>query len=154
MSNEQGAQNEWLFKIKKVDTDRCTCGERMTGAHVGEECPELEQWRPRRVVWKEWREALGGRAVSKKEAEEEEEDLLGAFFYRIYEFLFSFADPPPGIHRPVVPDRYAIKFFPAVSVTPPVVSSGYAASSTDYSWTFPPTPVWEREREASGGTSL
>ena len=31
-----------------------------------------------------------GRAVSKKE--EEEEDLLGAFFYRIYEFLFSFSN--------------------------------------------------------------
>ena len=59
-------------------------------------------------MWKEWKEALGGRAVSK----EEEEDLLGAFFYRVYEFLFSFSNPPPIIHRPSVPDpaRYVINF--------------------------------------------
>ena len=54
-------------------------------------------------------EALGG-AVSKKE---EEKDLLGAFFYRIYEFLSTFSDPPPVVHRPHVPARYAIKFVPA-----------------------------------------
>ena len=35
-----------------------------------EERPELDNLRPRREVWKEWKEALGGRAVSKKEAEE------------------------------------------------------------------------------------
>ena len=62
----------------------------MTGTHVVEECPQLHRWRPRRAVWKDWREALGGRAVSKKEAEEEG-DLLGAFFFRIYEFHFSFS---------------------------------------------------------------
>ena len=45
-----------------------------------EECSELDRWRPRTAVWKEWREALGGRAVSKKEAEEEG-DLLGAFYW-------------------------------------------------------------------------
>ena len=91
----KGPQNEWLFKIKKTDTERCKCGSKtMTGTHVVEECPELNQWRPRRAVWKEWREALGGRAASKKE----EEDLLEAFFYRIYEFLFTFSDPPPVIH--------------------------------------------------------
>ena len=62
----------------------------------------------------EWREALGGRPVSKKEVEEEE-DLLGAFFYQVYEFLFSFSNPPPIIHRPFVPERYAIYFVPAFS---------------------------------------
>ena len=68
----------------------------MKGTHVVEECPELGQWRPRRAVWKEWREALGGRAASKKKKEEGGEgDLLGAFFYRIYEFLFTFSNPPP-----------------------------------------------------------
>ena len=97
----KGLQNEWLFKM-----------EVMTGTHVVEECPELDQWRPRRAVWREWKEASGGRAVSKKE---EEEDLLGAFFYRIYEFLFSFPNPPPIIHRPLVPARYAIKFVPSRS---------------------------------------
>ena len=109
----KGLQNEWLFKIKKMDTESCKCGSKtMTGTHVVEECPELDQWRPRRAVWKEWREALGGRAVSKKEAEEEG-DLLGAFFYRVYDFFFSFSNPPPIIHRPCVPARYAIKFVPA-----------------------------------------
>ena len=76
--------------------------------------------------------------VSKKE---EEEDLLGAFFYRIYEFLFTFSDPPPVIHRPHVPVRYAIKIVlaAAVSITPPVLSSVISPSivpvivSTDYS---------------------
>ena len=65
-----GPQNEWLHRIGK---DRCKCGEVMKGAHVVEECPELEQWGPRRAVWKEWREALRGRGVSKKKKEEEEE---------------------------------------------------------------------------------
>ena len=55
----------------------------MTGTHVVEEFAELDQWRPRRVVWKEWEGALGGRAVRNKEAEEEG-DLPGIFFYRIY----------------------------------------------------------------------
>ena len=63
----------------------------MTGTHGVEECPGLAEWRPRRAaVWKEWREALGGRAVSKKEAEEQG-DLL--FFLsshiRITFFLFQ-----------------------------------------------------------------
>ena len=74
------------------------------------------------MVWKDWREALGGRAVSKKKTKEEEEgDLLGAFFFRIYEFLFTISNP---IHRPHVPERYAIKFVPAaaVSALPPVFS--------------------------------
>ena len=105
-----------------------------------EECPELDQWRPaRRAVWKEWREALGGRAASKKEAEEEG-DLLGAFFYRVYEFLFSFSNPPPIVHRPCVPARYAIKFVPAtnsvISISPVIISSvasPITVASTDYS---------------------
>ena len=46
-----------------------------------------------------------GSAVSKKEAEEEW-DLLGVFFYRIYEFLFSFSNPAPVIHNPSVPAGY------------------------------------------------
>ena len=85
----------------------------------------------------EWREALGGRAVSKKEAEEEG-DLLGAYFYRVYEFLFSFSNPPPIVHKPHVPARYAINFVPAAAAIPvtnlsvnrSVFSS---ATSTDYS---------------------
>ena len=109
----------------------------MTGTHLVEECPELNQWRPRRAVWKEWREALGGRAVRK----EEEEDYLGAFFYRIYEFLYTFSDPPPVIHRPHVPERYAIKFVPdvlasvisnfTVSVAVIASSPGSICSTTD-----------------------
>ena len=120
----------------------------MTGTHVVEECPELDQWRPRRAVWKDWREALGGRAVSKKK-EEEEGDVLGAFFYRVYEFLFSFSNPPPVVHRPHLPERYAIRFVPATTapVSPPspvpaasvsfplsvVLSSSSSVSSSDYS---------------------
>ena len=47
----KGPQNEWLFKIGKSDTDRCKCGEEaITGTHVVEECPELDQCRPRRAV--------------------------------------------------------------------------------------------------------
>ena len=111
----------------------------MTGTHVVEECLELDQWRPRRAVWKDWREALGSRVVSKKKKEEEEEgDLLGAFFYRVYEFLFSFANPPPVIHRPLVPARYAINFVPAAAAKPvfPFTSnpsSSSSSASTDYS---------------------
>ena len=109
----KGPQNEWLFRIKKTDTESCKCGaEKMTGTHVVEECPELSQWRPRRAVWKNWKEALGGRAIRKEE--EEEGDALGAFFFRIYEFLFTFSNPPPVIHRPHVPERYTVKFVPAV----------------------------------------
>ena len=71
---------------------------------------------PRKAVWKDWREALGGRAV-KKEEEEEEGDLLGAYFFRIYEFLYTFSNPPLVV--PFVPAelpaRYAIAFVPAVS---------------------------------------
>ena len=94
----------------------------MTGTHVVEECPELNQWRPRRAVWKDSREALGGRAVSKRKKEEEEEgDLLGAFFYRIYEFLFALSNPPLVVHRPHVPERYAIRFVPAAAL--PAVGS-------------------------------
>ena len=120
----KGPQNEWLFKIKKTDNDSCKCGKTMTGTHVVEECPELDQWRPRRAVWKDWREALGGRAVSKKKKEEEEEgDLLGAFFFRIYEFLFTLSNPPPVIHRPHVPERYTIKFVPAAVFPSQSVSS-------------------------------
>ena len=48
-------------------------GEVMTGTHVVEECPELEQWRPRRAEWAEWREAIGGRAKRKTKEEEKEE---------------------------------------------------------------------------------
>ena len=32
------------------------------------------------------------------------------FFYRVYEFLFSFSNPPPIIYRPFVLARYAINF--------------------------------------------
>ena len=87
-------------------TSGCSGSTNRTQTNAVEACPELGQWRPRRAVWKEWKEALGGRAVSKKEAEEEG-DLLGAFFYRVYEFLFSFSNPPPIVHRPCVPARYA-----------------------------------------------
>ena len=73
------------------------------------------------AVWKEWRDALGGRAINKKEAEEEG-DLLGAFFYCVYEFLFSFSNPPPIVHRPCVLARYAIRFVPAASSPVDVVS--------------------------------
>ena len=88
------------------DDDGDTCGGRVSGTRPVETAE----------VWKEWREALGGRTVSKKKKEEEEEgDLLGAFFYRIYEFLFSFSNPPSIVHRPRVPARYTIKFIPALS---------------------------------------
>ena len=50
---------------------------------------------------------------SKKKEEEEEGDRLGAFFYRIYEFLFMFSNPPEVIHRLHVPEGYTIKFIPA-----------------------------------------
>ena len=63
--------------------------------------------------------ALGGRAISKKEAEEEG-DLLEAFFYRICEFSLFLCQ---FIHRPVVPDRYAIKFVAASDFPPAVASS-------------------------------
>ena len=91
----------------------------MTGTHVVEECPELNKWRPRRAVWKDWREALGGRAVSNKRKEEEEGDLLGAFFFYIYEFLSAFSNPPtsPRVFVPAeLPARYAIAFVPAAFV--------------------------------------
>ena len=47
--SDKGPQNGWLFRIGKADSDKCRCGEVMTGIHVVEECPELEQsrWRPR-----------------------------------------------------------------------------------------------------------
>ena len=53
---------------------------------------------------------------------------MGAFFFRIYEFLLTFSNPSPVIHRPRVPERYTIKFVPTAS-TPassvsPVMSSG------------------------------
>ena len=77
-----------------------------------------------------------GRAVSKKEAEEEEH-LLGASFYRVYEFLLSFSNPPPIVHRPFVPSRCAINLVrpstiiaSTVVVSSPVVPS--SVSSTDY----------------------
>ena len=85
------------------------CGEVMTGTHVVEECPEeLDQWHPQRAEWKEWKEALGGRAKKRKEEGEEEVDLLEMLFYHVYEFLYSFSVPvhlPPVI---VVSSRYAI----------------------------------------------
>ena len=116
----------------------------MTGTHVVEECPELDQWRPQRAVWKDWREALGGRATSKNKKEEEEEgDLLGAFFYRVYEFLYTHTNPPPVIHRPHLPERYAIRFVPATGVPTPDVpvnvpvfvpaSTPYADSVSEFS---------------------
>ena len=57
-----------MFRIGKADTGKCRCGMTiaMTGRHIVEECPELDQWCPRRAEWAEWREALGGR---KKEEE-------------------------------------------------------------------------------------
>ena len=59
----------------------------MTVIHVVEECPEFGQWRPRGTEWREWREALGGRARKRKgereagEAEVEKIDLLELFFF-------------------------------------------------------------------------
>ena len=105
--------------------------------HVVEECPELDQWRPRRAVWIEWNEDLGGRVVSKKKkVAEKEGGILGAFFYRVYEFLFSFTNQPPVIHRPFVPARYVINFVPAVTamLAFPFTSALLSpSSSTDYS---------------------
>ena len=102
-------------------------------------CERVSGTGPVETVWKDWREALGGRAVSKKEAEEEG-DLLGAFFFRNYEFLISFANPPSVIHRPSVPARYAINFVPAAVTLPAfhltstVLSpSSSTPVSTDYS---------------------
>ena len=56
---------------------------------------------------------------------EEEGDLLDAFFFLIYNFLFCVYNPPSIAHKPVVPDRYAIKFFAAPDI--PTISP------TDYS---------------------
>ena len=42
----------------------------------------------------DWKQALGGRAVSKKQAEEAG-DMLGAFVYLIYEFPFFLRQPIP-----------------------------------------------------------
>ena len=110
--------------------------------HIVEECPELDQWRPRRAVWKDWREALGGRVVGKKEKEEEEGDLLGAFFFRIYEFLFTLSNPPPVIHRPHVPERYTIKFIPAaVSPSQSINSVSRSASPVFSSHLFVPAEL-------------
>ena len=80
----------------------------MTGTHEVEECPELDQWRPRKAEWEGWKEVLGRRA-KRKEAEEEV-DLLGIFFYRIYEFLYSISNTSPIIHTPSFPARYAFSF--------------------------------------------
>ena len=41
---------------------------------------------------------------------------MGAFFYRVYEFLFTFSNPPPVVHRPHIPERYAVRFVPATGV--------------------------------------
>ena len=62
--------------------------------------------------------------------------MLGAFFYRIYEFLFSFANPPSVTHRPVVPDRYAIKFVAASDTSPTTDNSVLPVTSTSI-----PTPT-------------
>ena len=100
-----------------------------------EECPELNQWRPRRAVWKDWKKALGGWAVSNKRKKEEEEegDLLGAFFFRIYEFLFILPNMSPRAFVPAeLPARYAIAFVPAVSALDSVLPPA-AVSSSDYS---------------------
>ena len=66
--------------------------------------------------------------------------FLGAFFYRVYEFFFSFSDPPPIVHRPCLPARYAIKFIPAtnlvIPIAPAIMSSAGSPiiiASTDYS---------------------
>ena len=48
----KGPQNEWLFKTGKAESDKCRCRAVITGTHVVEECPELDQWRPRRKMWK------------------------------------------------------------------------------------------------------
>ena len=52
---------------------------------------------------------------------------MGAFFYRIYEFLFSFSNPPPVVHRPHVPERYTIRFVPASAA---VTSAGNLAPTS------------------------
>ena len=73
----QGTANGWLFRIGKTDQLECRCrGGVMTGTDVVEECPELEQWRPRRAE-EEWREVLGGRARRREdEGDEENRDFL------------------------------------------------------------------------------
>ena len=84
---ERVATQDWQGGHRQVQ-----CGEVMTGIHVVEECPELNQWRPRRVEWREWREALGGRVRKRKgqgEAEEEEVDLLEIFFYHVFTNFFT-----------------------------------------------------------------
>ena len=92
--SNKGSQNEWLHRIGKTDTDKCRCGKVMTGTHVVEECPELEQWRPWRAEWADWKEALGERAKRKKkleeEAEEEEVDLLEVFFLLYLRIFFTY----------------------------------------------------------------
>ena len=67
----------------------------MTGTHVVEECPELEQ-KPRRAEWREvWREALGGRAergveeaieaiLRARREKKEDADVLKTFSHHIY----------------------------------------------------------------------
>ena len=91
------------------------------------------------MVWKDWREALGGWAIGKKKREEEEErDLLGAYFYRVYEFLFSFSNLPPVIHSPHIPERYTIRFVPATGISS---FSSPSASPVIPSHVFVPTEL-------------
>ena len=64
----------------------------MTGAHVVEECSELEEFRPQ-IDIREWREAHGRGAMNgdRKEEEEEEEEVdeYKVFFFRVFNFLAS-----------------------------------------------------------------
>ena len=91
-------------QVRRGD-DRHTRGRRVPGTR-----PVAAQ----RSELKEWKEALGGRA--KRKEVEEEVDLIGIFFYRIYEFLYSFSNASPVNHTPSFLVRYVINFIRPSSV--------------------------------------
>ena len=64
-----------------------------------------------------------------------EGDLLGAFFFRIYEFLFILPNMSPRAFVPAdLPARYAIGFVPAVSAFNPAFPPSVSYTpSTDHS---------------------
>ena len=65
--------------------------------------------------------------------------MLGAFFYRIYESLFFFSNPPPN-YTYLVPARYAIKFVrPSFAVS--VNTARSAAASAVSNFDRPPSAV-------------
>ena len=105
----------------------------MTGRHIVEECPELDQWRPRRAEWAEWRETLGGRAKRKKkeEANEEEVNPLKVFFFYIYEFLSPTTTARAFIANTVQADEVVPVHL--VPIDPFVVASSSVSVSHDVS---------------------